>query len=42
MRMDAPTRISDKEEEVEVLIGFKDADWGIEFEPDETKRLTKK
>ena len=27
--------ISDKEENVEVLIGFKDADWGMEFEPDE-------
>ena len=27
--------ISDKEEEVEVLVGFKDTDWGIEFEPDE-------
>ena len=27
--------ISDKEEEVEVLVGFKDADWGIEFEPEE-------
>nr|WP_317200876.1 contractile injection system protein, VgrG/Pvc8 family [uncultured Psychrobacter sp.] len=27
--------ISDKEEEVNVLVGFKDADWAIEFEPDE-------
>lgn len=27
--------ISDKEEEVEVLVGFKDADWGITFEPEE-------
>lgn len=27
--------ISDKEEEVEVLVGFKDTEWGIEFEPDE-------
>jgi type VI secretion system secreted protein VgrG len=27
--------ISDKEEEVEILVGFKDADWGIDFEPDE-------
>lgn len=31
--------ISDKEEEVEVLVGFKDADWGIEFEPDEEDEL---
>ncbi|PKG36730.1 hypothetical protein CXF65_00865 [Psychrobacter sp. Sarcosine-3u-12] len=27
--------ISDKEEEVEILVGFKDTDWGVEFEPDE-------
>lgn len=27
--------ISDKEEDVEVLVGFKDADWGITFEPKE-------
>ncbi|OLF38094.1 contractile injection system protein, VgrG/Pvc8 family [Psychrobacter sp. Cmf 22.2] len=27
--------ISDKEEEVNVLVGFKDVDWGIEFAPDE-------
>ncbi|WP_201552001.1 DUF2345 domain-containing protein [Psychrobacter fjordensis] len=27
--------ISDKEEEVEILVGFKDTDWGLEFEPDE-------
>ncbi|WP_440454390.1 contractile injection system protein, VgrG/Pvc8 family [Psychrobacter sp. ASPA161_9] len=27
--------ISDKEEEVKVLIGFKDAEWGVKFEPDE-------
>ena len=26
--------ISDKEEEVEILVGFKDTDWGVEFEPD--------
>jgi len=27
--------ISDKEEEVEILVGFKDTDWSVEFEPDE-------
>lgn len=27
--------ISDKEEDVEILVGFKDTEWGIEFEPDE-------
>lgn len=27
--------ISDKEEEVEVLVGFKGTDWGVEFEADE-------
>ena len=26
--------ISDIEEEVEILVGFKDADWGVDFEPD--------
>ena len=31
--------ISDKEEEVEVLVGFKDTDWGIEFEPDEDEEI---
>ena len=27
--------ISDKEEDVEILVGFKNTDWGVEFEPDE-------
>ncbi|WP_201606982.1 contractile injection system protein, VgrG/Pvc8 family [Psychrobacter okhotskensis] len=31
--------ISDKEEEVEVLVGFKDTDWGVEFEPDEEDEI---
>ncbi len=31
--------ISDKEEEVEILVGFKDTDWGIKFEPDEDEEI---
>lgn len=31
--------ISDKEEEVEILVGFKDTDWGVEFEPDEEDEI---
>ena len=31
--------ISDKEEEVEILVGFKDTNWGIKFEPDEDEEI---